>query len=128
MKNIYLTAVLTLIATFALAQDSEMIVEPGPVGTLNEAILSDTTATGERADENRVYVLRRGVPYVLSGTLEYADYHLRIKAEDGDGTRPLLISDTGDDGLSQYFRTRGDSISNPRRDSPFRRRYFRSIC
>ena len=110
MKKVYNLLFCTLFfGSLAMAQDSVMIVEPGPVGTLNVAIVGDTTETGERIDSDRIYMLRRGVPYVLSAQLEYEDYHLRIQAEKGDGNRPLIISDTGDEGLDQYFRTRGNA-------------------
>jgi len=111
MKKVYsLLFFFSFIVLAAVAQDDNMmIVEAGPVGTLNDAINGDTTATGDRMNPDRIYVLRRGVPYVLSAQFEYEDYHLQIHAEEGDGTRPLLISDTGDDGLSQYFRTRGNA-------------------
>lgn len=79
------------------------------VGTLNEAIESDTLSNGERVDSSTVYVLSRGGLYLLDGSIEHRDYHLTIVAEDGDGARPRLIPavDTGGDS-SRPFRPRGD--------------------
>ncbi|MBK8504947.1 MAG: T9SS type A sorting domain-containing protein [Saprospiraceae bacterium] len=37
-----------------------------------------------------------GSPYVINEIIDVADFHLRIKAEEGDGTRPILILNVGD--------------------------------
>ena len=100
---------LFLFAAFYANGQSEMIIEPGAPGVINAAIEADTIAGGDRADPNRVYVLRRGFPYVLTGTIEFRDFHLRIKAEAGEGARPFIIVDSGGEPVSQIFRTRGDA-------------------
>ena len=68
---------------------AQMIVEPGPPGTLNQAILGDTTATGERA--NCHYVLRRDAVYIYNVKMDLrGDCVWTIEAEDGDGARPII--------------------------------------
>jgi hypothetical protein len=106
MKNIFTFFAVILFCGWAQAQgEHEMIVEPTAVGILDQTIIGDTSATGERNDPERVYVLRRGAPYLIGQTLDAADYHLRIKAEEGDGAKPILIFDVGDGGEtpSQMF-------------------------
>ncbi|MCB0666921.1 MAG: T9SS type A sorting domain-containing protein [Saprospiraceae bacterium] len=79
------------------AQDEhEMIIESTGVGILEQTIFGDTMPTGERVDPDRVYVLRRGTPYLLGEIVDVADFHLRLKAEGGDGNKPILILNVGD--------------------------------
>jgi Secretion system C-terminal sorting domain len=95
---------LTFSSTFA---QSELVVDPG-FGTLQDVIAADTNATGDRLDPNRVYVLKRDGLYLLNGSIENR-FHLRIKAEDGNGARPILRPgvQTGG-GSSRAFRVRDD--------------------
>ena len=79
------------------------------VGTLNDAIAGDTTATGARVDSNTVYILSSGGTYLLDGSIEHRGYHLTIVAEDGTTDRPKLIPAVDDGGSSSRpFRPRGD--------------------
>ncbi|HEX2982813.1 MAG TPA: T9SS type A sorting domain-containing protein [Ignavibacteriales bacterium] len=75
-------------------QSHEMIVPPLGVGQyLNSVIMGDTTATGERADPERVYVLTRGNYYYVNTTItNTGGWVLRIKATEGTGTRPFIIA------------------------------------
>lgn len=84
-------------------------VAPG-VGTLNEAIKSDTTATGERVDENTIYRLQRGneAYYGLVGSISNSGYPLTIVAADGDGAMPFLQPRDEGSGSSRAFRPKGD--------------------
>ena len=104
-----LFALLFMTISIASAQD-ELIVEPGEPGILEQTIFADTSDTGER-NPNRVYVLRRGTPYLLAQRIRWADYHISIKAEEGEGARPLLVfsPDAGGDGVGQLFRTDGSA-------------------
>lgn len=78
------------------------------VFTLNEAIDSDTTATGERVDSSTVYVLERGGTYILNGSIENR-FPLTIVAAEGDGDRPRLIPGVPAGGSSaRPFRPRAD--------------------
>lgn len=82
-------------------------VEPG-FNTLNEAINSDTTATGARVDTNTVYVLERDGLYLLNGAIENT-FPLTIVAAEGEGERPILQPGVGDGGVSDRpFRPRSD--------------------
>ncbi|MEM1122219.1 MAG: T9SS type A sorting domain-containing protein [Bacteroidota bacterium] len=107
-KIIYTIALFLGFSAFAIGQ-SELIIEPGPPGVINAAIAADTNSLGERNDPNRVYVLRRNFPYILTGTIEFTDFHLRIKAEEGEGARPFIIVDSGAEPVSQIIRMFGSS-------------------
>ena len=84
-------------------------VAPG-IGTLNEAINGDTTATGERVDENTIYRLQRGQQayYGLTGSISNSGWPLTIMAAEGDGAMPFLQPRDGGDGSSRAFRPQGD--------------------
>ncbi|MFT7163114.1 MAG: hypothetical protein ACI9GZ_004315, partial [Bacteroidia bacterium] len=111
-KSIFVPLV-SLAILFSLTQNTfaQRIVEVAEgAGTLNEAIASDTTATGERVDANTIYQLARGGTYITWGSIENRDFHLTIQAADGDGARPFIqpgIPDGGD-GSSRPFRPRAD--------------------
>lgn len=107
MKQLFTYLFVVIVSITVAFSQSELIIEPGPSGTINETIFGDTLANGERVDSNRVYVLRRGFPYLISSTIQYSDFHLTIKSEDTTGIRPLLLVDPGAGSLSQIFRTGG---------------------
>ncbi len=82
---------------------------PAQVGNLNIAVDGDTTATGERVDENTIYMLKRDGVYWLDGTLSNSGYHLHIEAEEGEGHPPIIrpaVDLTGSS--SKLFQPRGD--------------------
>jgi len=111
-KNYYAFGLILLLVAFvAMDASAQRVVEVDPgVGTLNTAINGDTTALGERVDENTIYQLQRGdeAYYGLDGSLSNSKWHLTIVAADGDGARPFLqIRDEGD-GLARPFRAKGD--------------------
>lgn len=98
---------ITVISIQDAAAQRTVMVEPG-VGTLNEAIDSDTTETGERVDSSTVYILESGGTYLLDGSIEHRGYHLTIRAEDGWTERPRLIPAVDEGGeSSRAFRPRG---------------------
>lgn len=105
MKKIYFFGLL-LISTFLLNAQDTLIIEPSEVGILNNTIFGDTTETGERQNLNRVYVLRRGAPYLITEMIRWSDYHIHIVAEEGEGARPLILFnvDAGGETLDQLFR------------------------
>jgi hypothetical protein len=79
------------------------------VGTLNQAINSDTTATGARKDLTTVYELDRGGYYITMGTIENRNYHLRIRAAAGTGAKPIIRPGVVSGGSSSRpFSARGD--------------------
>lgn len=75
-----------------------LVVNPGPVGTLNQAIANNPGVT--------TFVLKRNFPYLLSGELNITA-PLTIKAEDGPGKRPILIyaPPSGAPNIEQIIRT-----------------------
>lgn len=64
---------------------SELVVEGGPPGTLNDVIEQDV----DRPDD-RVYVLKRGVYYGVTRYIENPDWVLRIRAEDPEDAAPEM--------------------------------------
>jgi|GEM_PF-777174 len=115
MRRIYLKLSFVLAAAAFMAagiqaQVRYVDVAPG-IGTLNEAIAGDTTATGEREDPlNTVYRLQRGdqAYYGLTGSVSNDGFPLTIMAEEGEGARPFLQPRVVGDESSRAFRPRGD--------------------
>ncbi len=60
------------------------------VGTLNDAIAGDTTATGARVDPNTIYELEKDGYYLLTAQITNSGYHLHIRAEAGGFQRPVI--------------------------------------
>ncbi len=90
-----------------------VVVEPG-FGTINDAIMGDTTATGARVDSNTVYVLRGGLTYddryYFNGRVFSGNYHLQVVAEEGATEPPVLQVLTDETGASPptFFEAEGD--------------------
>jgi hypothetical protein len=104
---------LVFIATPVLAQN-ELIIEPGtsenPV-FINSIIHADTLETGERANPDRVYVLRRNGLYFISQELNIGANKLQIKAEAGEGFRPFIAPFPNEAGAyPRMFRVAGDLV------------------
>jgi hypothetical protein len=113
-KLVTLICAMALIGYAKAQGEHDMIVEPSAVGILEQTIFGDTMPTGERMDPDRIYVLRRSSPYLINEIIDVADFHLQIKAEEGDGLRPLLLFNAEDGGevVSQMFVTSsGGSIT-----------------
>ncbi len=91
MKHVTAFLLFTLCFYGQIQAQDEMIIEAGEPGIIEQTIFGDTTETGERMNPNRVYILRRGTPYLLAQNLRWGDYHIRLKAEEGEGARPILI-------------------------------------
>jgi hypothetical protein len=91
------------------AQSRVISVEQG-IGTLNDVIDGDTTATGERVDpDNTVYELQKGGYYLTNGIISNKGWTLRIRAAEGDGARPVIQPAVIEGGESTYpFRPKGD--------------------
>ncbi len=111
-KNYYAFGLILLFVAFmAMETSAQRVVQVAPgVGTLNTAINGDTTATGERVDENTIYELQRGneAYYGLTGSISNSGYPLTIVAADGDGAKPFLQPRDEGDGSSRAFRPKGD--------------------
>jgi len=83
-------AVLLCLPGIGYAQ--EMIIEPTAGGGpyLNEIIAGDTTATGERSDPDRIYVLRRDGIYLTNDDIRVEDFDLRLMTEAGAGAGAII--------------------------------------
>lgn len=89
MLFVFLTGVMLIFCGFNVVSAQRIVnVSPG-LGTLNDTIDGDTTATGERVDLNTIYVLERGGLYLTTGEIEN-NFPLKIKAAEGDGPRPII--------------------------------------
>ncbi len=82
----------------AFGQKNVIVVEPDPgieIGALNDAIEAVDSIEGA----NTIFELRRGGMYFLNGSVSHTGYDLHIRAEAGDGPRPVLqpaVDDLGD--------------------------------
>lgn len=113
MKQLFTLIILLLFVSAVIVAQDELVVEAGPAGTLEQAIFGDTTETGERMNPNRVYILRRGTPYLLSQTLRWGDYKVNIKAEEGEGAKPLIVfSPAQGESVSSVIRTNSGASLN----------------
>ncbi len=84
-----------LIALPVLSYGQHEMVIPsatGPDDFLNDHVLGDTLATGERADLDRVYVLERDGLYVVNASMRLRGWDMRMKAEEGAGALPKIYS------------------------------------
>jgi hypothetical protein len=115
MRKIYsllLSFFISLALLFVISNQTfaQRIIDVSPgVGTLNDAVDGDTTATGERNQPPATYVLERDGLYLLNGTISNDGYHLIIKAAEGSGAKPILrpaVSSGGES--SRCFDPRGD--------------------
>ncbi|MEL7161426.1 MAG: hypothetical protein AAFN92_11780, partial [Bacteroidota bacterium] len=79
---------------------------------LNEFIAGDTTATGERAAADRVYVLERGKTYYVRGQFRTQIYPLHIRSAEGDGPRAIIRPSADQEGAinAQMIRVYDDAI------------------
>lgn len=94
MKNVrYLVVALFMLMLIPAFVSAEELFIPAPTSGddfLNDHIYGDTTATGERADLDRVYVLERGGMYFLNERLVNDGWALRIKSQEGEGKRAVI--------------------------------------
>jgi len=106
MSSLMMMALLLGLSASILAQRTVEVVQG--VGTLNEAIFSDTTETGDRVDSTTVYVLSDGGFYLSTGEIDFS-FPLSIVAADGAAVKPKLYPAV-DDGneSSRLFVPRND--------------------
>jgi hypothetical protein len=70
----------------------EMLIPPwNGSNYLNDVIVGDTTATGDRVDPDRVYLLHRNGVYFVNTPIRNTNWILRVKAQDGAGRRPVIF-------------------------------------
>lgn len=67
----------------------DLVVYPSD-GFLNDVVAGDTTASGDRVDMDRVYVLLRDSVYFVNYRIEVDGFDVRMMAEEGTGTRPVI--------------------------------------
>ena len=101
---------MALFASIAIkAQETrEVIINPDSVGIINNAINGDTTDGGGRIP-NTVYILKRNGIYKTTGEIQNPGFHLRIRAEEGSGSMPIIQPTAPSGGESQEpFSILGD--------------------
>jgi len=117
MKTSYSSVMATLLVLLLFLSTNEVSAQrvvkvASGVGTLNQAINGDTTATGARIDPtggSTIYELAKDGYYVTLGTIENRNYHLRIRAAAGTGKRPIIRPGVVSGGSSSRpFSARGD--------------------
>jgi len=59
---------------------------------LNDDIMGDSLSTGARKDPDRVYVLKRNGVYLVRTFISNANWVLRIRAENGPGSKPAIYN------------------------------------
>ncbi len=95
------------------AQGHELPVPPSTGDTfLNNAILGDTTATGDRADLDRVYVLERDGVYLMNARVNNIGFPVRIRGAEGDGRKPVifLVTNAQTQAFPPHFFLMGDDL------------------
>jgi len=88
-RLLFVVTILLFLSSLNYGQ-SELIIEPFATTQefLEVPILADSTSR----PADRVYVLRRGGAYYMSISLDILDYTLRIKAEAGEGAKPVIYA------------------------------------
>lgn len=101
---IFLLLIVAIFTSNTLQAQEQVIVEPGAAGVLNQAV---TNAD----NQGKIFVLRRGFPYLITGEIGNTT-KLHIKAEDGNGPRPIIIfaPAAGGAAVDQIFRPRAELI------------------
>lgn len=100
-----LTMGLFLMCLPAFGQKTVIVVEPdleGEAGALNIAIDSEDNPG------NTIFELRRGGTYVLNNKISSLDNTLHIRAEQGDGARPVIVGI--DDSYKRHFEVTGHLV------------------
>ena len=119
MKKIYLlfiVAISMLFATQAIAQRYVPIAASGTADPTDiyPIIKGDTTATGERVDNNTIYQLENGQVYVTSGRMvNTTDWPLQIEALDleNKASKAILTRKPNDSGSYKDIMRAGGDVS-----------------
>ncbi len=91
-----------------VAQKTVVVVEPDEgidIGALNDAI-SSASDPG-----NTIFELRKGGHYYLNGSISHEGYTLHVRAEDGDGPRPILQPAVDELGASSNHFNPGGNLT-----------------
>ena len=86
----YIVLTFLLLAGAAAFAKRTVEVSPDSLGALNFAIIGDTLEAGGRIDSNTVYILRRNAVYKTVGEIRNPGFNLTIRAEEGNGARPII--------------------------------------
>lgn len=106
--NYKFMAVLTALFFMISFANAQRMVDVPSGSILSDVIHGDTTATGERNDDNTVYVLERDGIYEVARTISL-NVPLQIKSADGAGMLPALLSKQTTDGTwPALIKTYGD--------------------
>lgn len=119
-STLFLTLLFVAFAAIQISAQDTMWLELDEFGEnrdIAEVIQGDTTASGERNNPDRIYGLRNGGYYFLSGRIRNIGYHLQIMGEErSDELTPPIIMMAVDENLESddpMFEASGDiSISN----------------
>ncbi|MDP4172574.1 MAG: T9SS type A sorting domain-containing protein [Bacteroidota bacterium] len=102
MKSLRKACIMCFIVLFPLCKISfgqtnhDKVILPNDKGGpkyLNDAIVGDTLANGQRADPNRVYILKRDGIYLVNSVITNTGYTLTMKSENGPGWKPFIYLD-----------------------------------
>lgn len=111
---LFIAVMLLFVSSLNYGQDHELIIEPFETSQdfLQNAILGDTTSTGERVDPDRVYVLRRGGVYYQDSRVIVEGFDLHMKAEEGTDPRPKIQNIQGESGAydSRMYEVIGNTL------------------
>ena len=78
---------------------------------INVVINGDTTATGARANPDRIYQLQRDVVYLMDSNIRNTGYHLQIVGAEGSGALPQVytsLNGTSGNRVGDAFFQEGD--------------------
>jgi hypothetical protein len=91
MTKLFVLFILSLFFLFPVVVfgQHDLVVQPSD-GYLNDVVAGDTTANGDRVDLERVYVLQRDSVYFVNVDIQVDGFDVRMRAEDGSGTRPVI--------------------------------------
>ncbi len=91
MKNCYILFVCALMCSMVASAQREMIIEPGTIDGIRDAVEADLVATDTPTVAATKYILRRDGTYPF--TEEWRPtYRLHLEAEEGEGKRPIMLS------------------------------------
>jgi hypothetical protein len=105
LKLLAICLIIVFSSNIAVAQ---RIVNVPDFSDLTDVIHGDTTATGNRVDDNTIYVLERNGIYEVTKPLSL-NVKLHLRGDDGEGDLPAIfpkVSEAGD--WPQVIMTRGD--------------------
>ncbi len=90
LLSFFLMASFLITSNFIYSQTREVIIEPGEVNAIKNAMEADLAATDSATVSNTKYILRRDATYAHDD--QYQPTHaVWLEAEEGDGARPRII-------------------------------------